>query len=76
MDPTVLQQMNARWGFLASQAATNAEHDGRALGCGIWQTMVQAGDPGSFALQNTAARTPTTLEHPPYPGFSYPAKQA
>lgn len=76
MDPSVLQQLNAGWGIAAQRVSNNAEHDGRALGAAIWASMIQSNDPASFALQNTAARTPTTLEHPPYPGYSYPAQQS
>lgn len=75
MDPSVLQQLNAGWGIAAQRVSNNAEHDGRALGAAIWQSMIRADDGMGMATLNVAARTPTTLEHPPYPGYSYPAQQ-
>lgn len=68
MDPTVLQQFNAGWGAHAQSLAINAQHDGRALGAAIWASMIQADDPTTYAGMNVAARVPTTLEHPLYPG--------
>ena len=75
MDPTVLQQYNAGWAAHAQTLAINSQHDGRALGAAIWSSLIQADDPVTHAGMNTSARTPTTIEHPPYPGYSYPAQQ-
>ncbi len=75
MDPTIQQQMNTAWALAAQRVSNNAEHDGRALGAAIWQSMIEVNDPVTFAGQNIAARVPTTLEHPPYPGYSYPPAQ-
>lgn len=76
MDPAVLSQFNAGWASHAQSLAINAQHDSRALTAAIAGNLVRADDASLFASLNTGARTPTTIEHIPYPGYSYPAKQA
>ncbi len=75
MDPSVLAQFNAGWASHAQTLAINSQHDSRALTAAIAVSLVQADDPVMYAGMNVAARTPTTIEHVPYPGFSYPAQQ-
>lgn len=70
MDPTVAQQLHAGWGAHVQHMAQQANHDGRALGAGIWKSMLTSDDPESYAGMNVAARIPTTLEHPLYPGVA------
>lgn len=70
MDPTVLQQFNAGWGAHAQHMAQQANHDARALGAAIWKSMLTSDDPETSMGFNTAARIPTTLEHPLYPGVA------
>lgn len=70
MDPSVLSQLNSGWGMMIQNAQVNAQHDGRALGAAIWASMIRADNGMAMADLNVAARTPTTLEHPLYPGVA------
>lgn len=76
MDPTVLQQFNAGWAAHAQGLAIRAEQDNRGLTAAIAASLIQANDPVQYAGMNVASRVPTTLEHIPYPGYSYPPTQA
>lgn len=77
MDPTVLQQFNAAqanfaqgWASHAQSMAINAQHDSRAMTAAVTAALLTADDPQTYAGMNVAARTPTTLEHPLYPGVA------
>lgn len=70
MDSTVAQQLNAGWGKMIQQMAANNENDARAMTALVSRALVTADDPEAFTGMNIAARMPTTLEHPLYPGVS------
>lgn len=76
MDPSVQQSINTGWALAAQRLSENAETDRRSLGTATAIAMLGANDPIQYAGFNVAARTPTTIEHVPYPGYTYPAPPA